>query len=158
MTESSPCALHQQPATRACDRCGSFMCARCELFGEPAAPCPACRDRNGSSKTPTLSVSEVTTMADHSLRTGMATWALVLVASYAAGDTAGLGFAFGVGSVQLGFGLFSIVQGSRAIVRAIGKPRLPFGAWGKAVPGVAAGLLSTAVMVSAIASRLRLLP
>lgn len=35
------CAVHEQPATMKCSRCEAFLCARCEVSGEPPV-CESC--------------------------------------------------------------------------------------------------------------------
>ncbi|MDP2271342.1 MAG: B-box zinc finger protein [Archangium sp.] len=40
IVEGSVCPVHEQPAVAACDRCGTFLCARCGSLGVP----PLCED------------------------------------------------------------------------------------------------------------------
>ncbi len=40
LEEGSVCAVHEQPAVAACERCGCFLCAQCGSLGMP----PLCED------------------------------------------------------------------------------------------------------------------
>ncbi len=42
--EGAVCPVHEQPATRICSRCGSYLCAGCGQLGVPPV-CEACDDR-----------------------------------------------------------------------------------------------------------------
>lgn len=40
LVEGSVCPVHEAPAVASCDRCGTFLCARCGSLGSP----PLCED------------------------------------------------------------------------------------------------------------------
>jgi hypothetical protein len=43
MLEGAVCPVHEEPAAATCDRCGTFLCARCGALGDP----PVCEDCMG---------------------------------------------------------------------------------------------------------------
>ena len=49
--EGAVCAVHEAAAKTTCSRCGSFLCAQCEPFGDPAL-CESCDERIPDTRRP----------------------------------------------------------------------------------------------------------